>query len=117
MHHWRLFATTIFAPPLSIISPLHLSSLSVRDEALMVLLLCVWAGAACRRKGLKVMASPASPFAISEASGICIPKAAVALPVGWRGHAGGCMGKCNGNRSIRYSTIVHVCTGSTRIIA
>ena len=52
MHHWRLFATTIFAPPLSIISPLHLSSLSVRDEALMVLLLCVWAGAACRRKGL-----------------------------------------------------------------
>ena len=37
----------------------------------------------------KVMASPASPFAISEVSGIGIPKAAAALPVGWRGACGG----------------------------
>ena len=37
----------------------------------------------------KVMASHASPFAISEASGIGIPKAAAPLPVGWRGTAGG----------------------------
>ena len=36
-----------------------------------------------------VMASPASPFAISEASGIGIPKAAAAVPVGWRGNAWG----------------------------
>ena len=34
----------------------------------------------------KVMASPASPFAISDASGIGIPKVAAALPVGWRGN-------------------------------
>ena len=44
-----------------------------------------------------VMASPASPFAISEASGIGIPKAAAAVPVGWRGLARECMGKCRGN--------------------
>ena len=37
----------------------------------------------------KVMASHASPFAISEASGMGIPKAAAPLPVGWRGTAGG----------------------------
>ena len=36
-----------------------------------------------------VMASPASPFAISEASSIGIPKAAAAVPVGWRGNAWG----------------------------
>ena len=57
-----------------------------------------------------VMASPASPFAISEASGIGIPKAAAALPVGWRGACGGMHGEMQGkyyrycSRSIRYST-------------
>ena len=58
----------------------------------------------------KVMASPASPFAISEASGIGIPKAAAPLPVGWRGACGGMQGEMQGkyyrycSRSIRYST-------------
>ena len=45
----------------------------------------------------KVMASPASPFAISEASGIGIPKAAAPLPVGWRGTAGEVQGNAGGN--------------------
>ena len=40
-----------------------------------------------------VMASPASPFAISEASNIGIPKAAAAVPVGWRGNAWGNAGE------------------------
>ena len=40
-----------------------------------------------------VMASPASPFAISEASSIGIPKAAAAVPVGWRGNAWGNAGE------------------------
>ena len=57
-----------------------------------------------------VMASPASPFAISEASNIGIPKAAAAVPVGWRGNAWGNAGELQGkyyrycSRSIRYST-------------
>ena len=45
----------------------------------------------------KVMASPASPFAISEASGIGIPKAP--LPVGWRGTTGEVQGNAGGNRT------------------
>ena len=44
-----------------------------------------------------VMASPASPFAISEASGIGIPKAAAAVPVGWRGADEGMHGEMQGN--------------------
>ena len=44
----------------------------------------------------KVMASPALPFAISDASGIGIPKAAAALPVGWRGACGGMHGEMQG---------------------
>ena len=44
----------------------------------------------------KVMASPASPFAISEASGIGIPKAAAPLPVGWRGTSGEVQGNAGG---------------------
>ena len=43
----------------------------------------------------KAMASPASLFAISDASGIGIPKAAAALPVGWL--AGGMRGNAWGN--------------------
>ena len=45
------------------------------------------------------MASHASPFAISEASGKGIPKAAAPLPVGWRGTAGEVQGNAGGNRT------------------
>ena len=58
--------------------------------------LAVTASAAATNAMRIVMASHASPFAISEASGIGIPKTAAPLPVGWRGTAGEVQGNAGG---------------------
>ena len=59
------------------------------------------------------MASAASPFAISEASGIGIPKAAAAAAPPARWLAGECMGKCRGNTT---GTVVGL-SGTVLILA